>query len=95
MKLIINRDKFLVKKGIAEIDLTKKEFEILWLLCSVPGKVFSRNVVFKKVWEQNSGSKIRTVDVHFVSLRKKIGHEFFKTIKGVGFKVTNANIEIN
>ena len=88
MKIVIDREKYIVKKDGEEITLARIEFEILWLLCSVPGKVFSRAKIFEKVWVEKSLSKDRTVDVRFVNLRKKLGHELFRTIKGVGYKIT-------
>ena len=88
MKIIIDREKYRVIKNDEEITLSRVEFEILWLLCGVPGKVFSRNKIFEKIWTENSLSNNRTVDVRFVSLRKKLGSEIFKTIKGVGYKIT-------
>ncbi len=88
MKIIIDREKYLVIKNGEEITLSRVEFEILWLLCFIPGKVFSRKHIFEKIWAENSLSNDRTVDVRFVSLRKKLGSEIFKTIKGVGYKTT-------
>ena len=93
MKLIIDREKYLVQKNNAEIILTKKEFEILRVLCSVPGKVFSRSQIFETVWSDESVSKKRTVDVHIVNIRKKLGDTLIRTIKGVGYKITIENIE--
>ena len=94
MKLIIDRARHAVKTNGEEITLPRKEFEILWVLCSVPGKVFSRTAIFQRVWDTKSKSNERTVDVHLVNLRKKIGSEFFRTIKGVGYKITTEKIEI-
>lgn len=94
MKLTINREKYLVKRNNAEIFLPRKEFEILWVLCSVPGKVFSRNQIFETVWDNESVSKPRTVDVHIVNIRKKLGDDLIRTIKGVGYKITIENIEV-
>lgn len=86
MTININRERFVVIKNDTEYQLSKKEFEILCLLCSVPGKVFSRNDIFQKVWTNQSDSKERTVDVHILNIRKKLGEETIKTIKGVGYK---------
>lgn len=94
MKLLIDREKYSVIKNKEEISLPRKQFEILWLLCSVPGKVFSRQTIFEKVWGHVSASQDRTVDVHLSIMRKKVGPEFFKTIKGIGFKITTDKIEL-
>lgn len=86
--LIIDRDKYLVFKGEKEVMLPKKEFELLLLLSSKPGRVFTRDEIFKRVWEDNVIVGDRTIDVHIRKLREKIGDEFIKTIKGVGYKFT-------
>ena len=84
--IIIDRNKFLIIKDDIEIYLPKKEFELLYLLASQPGNVFTRDQIMNKVW----GSEIivgdRTIDVHIRKLREKIGDLCFKTIKGVGYK---------
>ena len=84
--IIIDRNKFLIIKDDIEIYLPKKEFELLFLLASQPGNVFTRDQIMNKVW----GSEIivgdRTIDVHIRKLREKIGDLCFKTIKGVGYK---------
>jgi len=94
MKLVIDRDKYAVVKDKEEINLPRKQFEILWLLCSVPGKVFSRQTIFEKIWGQGCDSQDRTVDVHLASLRKKVGPELFRTIKGIGYKVTIDKVDL-
>ena len=84
--VLIDRDKYLVKVNGEELNLPKKEFELLFLLASQPGNVFTRDQIMNKVW----GSEIivgdRTIDVHIRKLREKIGDLCFKTIKGVGYK---------
>lgn len=86
MEIEIDKEKFIVLKDKVEICLPKKEFEILNLLCSAPGKVFSRKTIFAKIWDTKSESGERTVDVHIVNIRKKVGQEIIKTVKGVGYK---------
>lgn len=86
MDIIINKEKFVVIKNNKEFQLTRKEFEILDLFCSVPGKVFSRKYIFQKLWTDQTNSKERTVDVHILNIRKKLGEEIIRTIKGVGYK---------
>lgn len=92
MSIIIDREKYIVIKEGEEIELPRKEFELFRLLCTIPGKVFSRQQIFEKVWGQKSSSKERTVDVHIVNIRKKLGSTLIRTIKGVGYKVTTADI---
>lgn len=88
MNLSIDKEKYLVAKDDVLFILPKKEFEILLLLCTVPGKVFSRKIIFETVWGNNSKSKERTVDVHLVNIRKKLGDNIFRTVKGVGYAIT-------
>ncbi len=95
MILSIDKEKYLVAKDEVEFILPKKEFEILLLLCTVPGKVFSRKVIFKTVWENNSKSKERTVDVHILNIRKKLDESIITTIKSVGYKISTLNTIIS
>jgi len=84
--LVINRDEYkIVLKG-TEIILPRKEFELLSLLASKPGKVFKRDEILDKVWGNEVVVGGRTIDVHIRKLREKIGDDSFKTIKGVGYK---------
>jgi two-component system alkaline phosphatase synthesis response regulator PhoP len=84
--LIINRDEYKVIKGGEEIILPRKEFELLSLLASKPGKVFKREDILEQVWGAEVVVGGRTIDVHIRKLREKIGDESFKTVKGVGYK---------
>ena len=86
--LVIDRDKFTVYQGKVEIMLPKKEFELLLLLSSKPGKVFSRDEIFQLVWGENIVVGDRTIDVHIRKLREKLGDEYIRTVKGVGYKFT-------
>ena len=72
-----------------ELSLPKKEFELLFLLCSKPGKVFKREFILESVWGKEVVVGDRTIDVHIRKLREKIGDSYFKTIKGVGYKFVN------
>jgi len=85
-KLIINRDEYKVLLDKKELILPRKEFELLALLASKPGKVFKREDILHKVWGEEVIVGGRTIDVHIRKLREKIGDESFKTIKGVGYK---------
>ena len=91
MNLSIDKKKYLVTKDNVEFVLPKKEFEILLLLCSIPGKVFSRKIIFETVWGNNSKSKDRTVDVHILNIRKKLGNSIITTIKSIGYKISTLN----
>ena len=82
----IDRDKYLVEKGGKEMVLPKKEFELLHLLISKPGKVFKREEILNSVWGDDVIVGDRTIDVHIRKLREKIGDDYFKTVKGVGYK---------
>ncbi len=84
--LVIDRDRVSVNKGDEVIELAKKEFELLYLLVSKPGKVFSREEIFNKVWGTDVIVGNRTIDVHIRKLREKIGDHYIKTIKGIGYK---------
>lgn len=84
--LVLNREKVTVQKGKDTIELAKKEFELINLLISKPGKVFSREEIFNKVWGTDVIVGNRTIDVHIRKLREKIGDKYIKTIKGIGYK---------
>jgi two-component system, OmpR family, alkaline phosphatase synthesis response regulator PhoP len=82
----IDKEKHAVFKGDVEIALPKKEFRLLSLLSSKPGKVFTREYILDQVWGDEVVVGDRTIDVHIRKLREKIGEEYFKTVKGVGYK---------
>ncbi|MGM0437022.1 MAG: response regulator transcription factor [Bacillota bacterium] len=87
--LVINNKEKKVKIDGSLINLTPKEFNLLWTLSSNPKKVFSRDNLVKKVWGYDYFGDIRTVDTHIKSLRKKLGKEvgsYIKTVWGVGYK---------
>jgi two-component system, OmpR family, alkaline phosphatase synthesis response regulator PhoP len=84
--LVINREEYKVLKGKEEIILPRKEFELLALLASRPGKVFKRDDILDSVWGNHVVVGERTIDVHIRKLREKIGDDKFKTVKGVGYK---------
>lgn len=83
----ISREEYKIIKDGEEIILPKKEFELLYLLASKPGKVFKRDEILSKVWGNDVVVGGRTIDVHIRKLREKIGEDMFKTIKGVGYKI--------
>lgn len=82
----IDRERYVIEKNGVEINLPKKEFELLALLASKPGKVFTREVILDLVWGGDVVVGDRTIDVHIRKLREKIGEDFIKTIKGIGYK---------
>ncbi len=86
-ELKIDRGKYQVFKGERLLEMPRKEFELLYMLASAPGKVFTRDVMMDKIW----GSEVivggRTIDVHIAKIREKIGDKMIKTIKGVGYKM--------
>ncbi len=84
--LRIDRESYLVIKDGNEINLPRKEFELLSLLASKPGKVFAREEILNRVWGDEVVVGDRTIDVHIRKLREKIGEDFIKTVKGVGYK---------
>ena len=87
--IVINREEYKIIKENIEIILPRKEFELFYLLASRPGKVFKRDEILDKVWGSEVVVGGRTIDVHIRKLREKIGEEYFKTIKGVGYKFEN------
>ena len=84
--LVIDRDEYKITLNSEEIVLPRKEFELLSLLASKPGKVFKRDEILDKVWGNEVIVGGRTIDVHIRKLREKIGDKSFKTVKGVGYK---------
>jgi two-component system alkaline phosphatase synthesis response regulator PhoP len=84
--LIINKEEYKVTKGQFEFTLPRKEFELLFLLASKPEKVIKRDKIMEKVWGSDVVVGDRTIDVHIRKLREKVGDQYFKTVKGVGYK---------
>lgn len=84
--LVIDREAYLVYKAGVKVVLAKKEFELLYLLASKPGKVYTREVILKNIWEDSVVVTNRTIDVHVRKLREKLGDDCVSTVKGVGYK---------
>ncbi|MDB5009826.1 MAG: response regulator [Mucilaginibacter sp.] len=84
--LIIDREAYLVYKSGEKVVLAKKEFELLYLLAAKPGKVYTREVILKNIWEDSVVVTNRTIDVHIRKLREKLGDDIVATVKGVGYK---------
>lgn len=84
--LVIDRETYLVYQQGEKVVLAKKEFELLYLLASKPGKVYTREVILKNIWEDSVVVTNRTIDVHIRKLREKLGETYVSTVKGVGYK---------
>lgn len=84
--IVIDKERYMVVKQGEDLVLPKKEFELLALLHSKPNKVFTREEIFSSIWGDNIIVGDRTIDVHIRKLREKIGDDYIKTIKGVGYK---------
>ena len=84
--LLIDLEKYQVFRDGEVVDMPRKEFELLHLLASKPGKVFSRDSIMDRVWGSEVVVGGRTIDVHIRKIREKIGDDRIKTIKGVGYK---------
>lgn len=85
-ELIINREEYKISHHGREIILPRKEFELLSLLATKPNKVYEREEILNKVWGKDVVVGGRTIDVHIRKLREKIGDDYLKTVKGVGYK---------
>ena len=81
----VDRDRYIVVTSENEIQLPKKEFELLELLLSRPQKVFTREEILSTVWGNETIVGERTIDVHIRKLREKLGDDYIRTIKGVGY----------
>lgn len=84
--LVIDREAYLVFQNGNKVILAKKEFELLYLLASKPGKVYTRESILKNIWEDSVVVTNRTIDVHVRKLREKLGENYVATVKGVGYK---------
>jgi two-component system alkaline phosphatase synthesis response regulator PhoP len=84
--LIIDKEKYTVINNGEELALPRKEFSLLLLLISKPEKVFTRDEIYSAIWGDSIVVGDRTIDVHIRKLREKIGEEYIKTVKGVGYK---------
>ncbi|MFT5184629.1 MAG: two-component system alkaline phosphatase synthesis response regulator PhoP [Flavobacteriales bacterium] len=84
--IVIDKDRYIVLQDGNELNLPKKEFELLALLLAQPGRVYTREVILSSVWGNDVIVGDRTIDVHIRKLREKLGDQHFKTVKGVGYK---------
>lgn len=83
--LHINREKFFIELNGVKLTLPKKEFELLEILANSPGKVYTRDQILAQVWGNDTIVGERTIDVHIRKLREKLGNDYIRTIKGVGY----------
>ena len=86
----IDREKYRILLNNEEINLARKEFELLALLASKPGKVFLRNEILNQIWGTDVIVGDRTIDVHIRKIRQKLGVDCIVTVKGVGYKFENS-----
>ena len=86
-RVYLNREKYTVSAKGKEYVLPKKEYDLLDLLLSKSEKVFTRDEILTKLWGTNDKVNDRIIDVHIRKLREKVGQEFIKTVKGVGYYV--------
>lgn len=85
--LSLDKEKYEVIVDSKPLELARKEFDVLWLMAEKPGKVFSREEIYRHVWDSDVIVGNRTIDVHISKLRNKLNQRFIKTIKGVGYKL--------
>ncbi len=83
----IDKESYLVYKNDKSYMLPKKEFELLCLLNSKPGKVFRRLEIFQAIWNSDNIMNNRTIDVHISRIREKLGEEMIRTVIGIGYKL--------
>lgn len=84
--LIIDKNEYKITFENEEFNLPKKEFELLYLLASEPGKIFNREEILNQIWGDSVVVGDRTIDVHIRKIREKIGNEMIRTVKGVGYQ---------
>ena len=82
----IDRERYLIIFNGNEMAVPRKEFELLYLLASKPGKVFKRDEILNEIWGRDIIVGDRTIDVHIRKLREKLGEDLIKTVKGIGYK---------
>lgn len=85
LDIFVNREKFYIELNGSKLTLPKKEFELLEILANSPGKVYTRDQILAQVWGNETIVGERTIDVHIRKLREKLGNDYIRTIKGVGY----------
>ena len=88
--LVVDRSRYVIRRTqnghSVEIELPRKEFELLFFMASHPGRVFTRQELLNQVWGTNVFVMDRTIDVHISKIREKLEAGYIETIKGVGYK---------
>ena len=85
--IVIDRESYTILRGSEKIELPKKEFELLYLLINNPDKTYTRNEIYKQVWDNLDNFNPRIIDVHVRKIREKIGESLINTVKGVGYQL--------
>jgi DNA-binding response OmpR family regulator len=88
--LVVDRARFEVRLNNERVHLTKKEFDLLWLLLRSRGRVVTRDAILARLWDYDADVETRTVDVHIRSLRRKLGDERIETVVGLGYRYRDA-----
>jgi two-component system alkaline phosphatase synthesis response regulator PhoP len=86
----IDPESYSVYLGAHAVHVSRKEFELLYLMASRPGKIFNRNELYEQVWKKKYSLRDRTIDVHILRLRRKLGKDFIQTQKGVGYRFSSS-----
>lgn len=87
--LVINKTEYCIYLDGNRINFARKEFELLFMLASKPGKVFERNAILNEIWGSEVIVGDRTIDVHIRKIRQKLNERFIFTVKGIGYKFEN------
>ncbi|KAB2859507.1 MAG: response regulator transcription factor [Flavobacteriales bacterium] len=85
--IVIDRESYTIMRGTEKIELPKKEFELLYLLFKNPQKIYTRNEIYKSVWDNLDNYNPRIIDVHVRKIREKVGDTLINTVKGVGYQL--------
>lgn len=88
--IVIDRESYTILRGVEKIELPKKEFELLYLLFNNPQKIYTRNEIYKSVWNNLDNYNPRIIDVHIRKIREKVGETLINTIKGVGYQLSKS-----
>jgi DNA-binding response OmpR family regulator len=83
----VDRSRHVVERKGKAVHLTKKEFDLLWLLIRSGGRVVTRETILSRLWDYAADVETRTVDVHIRALRKKVGEDLIETVVGVGYRL--------
>ena len=89
-ELAVDRSRFEVRLAGERVHLTKKEFDLLWLLVRSRGRVITRDAMLARLWDYDADVETRTVDVHIRSLRRKLGDDRIETVVGLGYRYRDA-----